>query len=169
MKKLKELYVKYKEIILYLFFGVVTTVVSLAACFVTLKVGVMFEALRDEAGEPTELLDVLGSTVQWVSGVLVAFFTNKKWVFTDAEKGKRAGVKQFFTFCGSRVGTYFVEVVINLGVIALFEALNYRAPTLNLIIFSIVLSARLWAKVVSSVVVVISNYFISKLLVFKKK
>ncbi len=169
MKKLKELYVKYKEIILYLFFGVVTTVVSLAACWVTLKVGVMFDGLRDEAGEPTELLDVIGSTVQWVTGVLVAFFTNKKWVFTDAEKGKSAGARQFFSFCGARVGTYFIEVVINLGVIALFEALNYRAPTLNLIVFSLVLSARLWAKVVSSIVVVISNYFISKLLVFKKK
>ena len=167
MNKLKELYKKYKEIILYLFFGFVTTVVSLAACWATLKIGVIF--LHDEAGEPTELLDVLGSTVQWVVGVLVAFFTNKKWVFTDAEKGKAAGLKQFFTFCGSRVGTYFLEVVINLGVIALFEALGYRAPTLNLIIFSLVLSARLWAKVVSSIVVVISNYFISKLLVFKKK
>ena len=38
-----------------------------------------------------------------------------------------------------------------------------------LIIFSIALTSRLWAKVISSIVVVVSNYFISKLLVFKKK
>ena len=169
MRKTKEFCLKHKEILLYLFFGVVTTVVSLAACWATLKLGVMFEALRDESGEPTELLDIIGSTVQWVTGVLVAFFTNKKWVFTDAEKGRNAGMKQFFAFSGSRVGTYFIEVVINLGVIALLEHLNYRALALNLIVFSMVLSARLWAKVVSSVFVVISNYFISKWLVFKKK
>ena len=105
MKKIKELYEKYKEIILYLFFGVVTTVVSLAACFVTLKVGVMFEALRDEAGEPTELLDIIGSTTQWISGVLVAFITNRLWVFTDAERGAKAGFKQLAVFSGSRVAT----------------------------------------------------------------
>ncbi len=167
MIKLKQIYERHKEIILYLFFGVVTTLVSLAACWLTLKVGVRF--LHDESGEPTELLDIIGSTVQWVTGVLVAFFTNKKWVFTDAEKGKSAGTKQFFTFCGSRVVTYFIEVIINLGVIALFDALGYRSITLNLLVITIALTSRFWAKVVSSVVVVVSNYFISKLLVFKKK
>lgn len=167
MHKIKELIIKYKEIILYLFFGVVTTVVSLAACFATLKIGVLF--IHDADGRPTELLDIIGSTVQWVVGVLVAFFTNKKWVFTDAEKGRAASIKQFFTFCGSRVATYFIEVVINLAVIALLEDLiGYEAPVLNLIVVSFALSARFWAKVVSSVVVVVSNYFISKLLVFKK-
>ena len=167
MKKIKELYQKYKEIILYLVFGVITTAVSLAACYLTLKIGVNF--MHDEAGEPTELLDILGSTVQWVSGVLVAFFTNRLWVFTDAERGTKAAFKQLAVFSGSRVATYFIEVVINLGVIAIFDAAGYVAPTLNLIIISIALTSRVWAKVISSIVVVISNYFISKLLVFKKK
>ena len=168
MDKIKELIKKYKEIILYLFFGVVTTVVSLAACWATLEIGVVF--IHDSAGEPTELLDIIGSTVQWVVGVLVAFFTNKKWVFTDAEKGKNASTKQFFTFCGSRVVTYFIEVVINLAVIALLEdILGYKAFELELVVISFAITARFWAKVVSSVVVVVSNYFISKLLVFKKR
>ena len=101
--------------------------------------------------------------------VLVAFFTNKFWVFTNSEKGIRATAKQLATFSGARVATLFVEIIINLGVIAIFDALGYRAPTLNLIIISLTLTSRLWAKAVSSVVVVISNYFISKLWVFKKK
>jgi putative flippase GtrA len=125
--------------------------------------------MHDEAGEPTELLDIIGSTVQWVSGVLVAFITNRLWVFTYAEKGFKAGLKQLAVFSGSRVGTYFIEVAINLGVIALFDAFGYVAPTLNLVVVSFALTSRVWAKVVSSVVVVISNYFISKLLVFRKK
>ena len=167
MKKIKELYQKHKEIILYLFFGVITTVISLAVCFITLRIGVKF--MHDEAGEPTELLDIIGSTTQWISGVLVAFFTNRLWVFTDAERGTKAAFKQLAVLSGSRVATYFIEVVINLGVIALFDLFGYNAPTLNLIFFSLVLTSRIWAKVISSIVVVISNYFISKLLVFKKK
>ncbi len=164
MTRLKEIYNKYKEIILYLFFGVVTTVVSLAVCFVTLRVGVIF--WHDANGEPTKLLDVLGSVLQWVSGVLVAFYTNKKWVFTEAEQGSTA--RQLTVFAGSRVGTLLLEIVINLAVIALFDACKYVAPTINIVFFSITVTSRLWAKIASSVLVVITNYFISKLIVFRK-
>ena len=162
-----KLYEKYKEIILYLTFGVVTTVVSLGVCFVTLKVGVIY--IHDAEGNPTELLDVIGSTTQWVSGVLVAFFTNRIFVFRDAERGFRAGCKQLAVFSGSRVGTYFLEVFLNLGLIALFGALGYKAVTLNLLGLSLPITDRFLAKCVGAVLVVITNYFISKLLVFKKK
>lgn len=169
MKKIKEFYEKHKELVRYLFFGLVTTVVSLGFCFATLKLGVLVPALRDEAGEPTELLDIIGSITQWISGVLVAFFTNKLWVFTGSEKGLRATLRQLATFSGARVGTLFVEIIINLGVIAIFDACGYTAPVLNLLVVSVALTSRLWAKAVSSVVVVVTNYFISKLWVFKKK
>lgn len=163
MKKIKDIIIKNKQIILYLFFGFVTTVVSLAICFLTLEIGVKF--INDGNGQPNELLDVIGSTTQWISGVIVAFFTNKRWVFTEAEKGTQAGFKQFGVFAGSRVGTYFLEVVINLLVIKLFELCGYVAITL----LGIEITSRFWAKFISSVVVVISNYYISKLLVFKEK
>lgn len=169
IEKIKNIYVKYKEIILYLVFGVITTAVSLACCFITLKVGVLFDFFRGADGEPTELLDIIGSITQWVSGVLVAFYTNKKWVFTDSEKGKRATLKQLITFSGARVATLFVEIVINLGTIALFDLAGYKPVALDLVFISIALTSRLWAKAVSSVVVVVSNYFISKFFVFNKK
>lgn len=162
MEKIKALWSKYKEIILYLFFGVVTTVVSLAACFVTLRFGVVF--LNDGEGNPTALLDVIGSSVQWVSGVLVAFITNKLWVFTNAERGAKNTAKQLGKFAAGRVFTYFLEVVANLAVIALFDALGYRTFTLIGISFT----SRVWAKVITSVIVVVTNYILSKLLVFKK-
>ena len=43
----------------------------------------------------------------------------------------------------------------------LLNAVNFK--------FGIELTSRFWAKMISSVVVVISNYYISKLLVFKEK
>ena len=167
MAKIKDLYRKYEEIIKYLVFGVITTVASLLACFLTLKFGVLI--WHDEAGEPTEFLDILGSTTQWIVGVLVAFVTNKKWVFKNDERGVKGTGVQLVKFAGARVLTYFLEVGVNLGAIALFEVCGYNAPTITILSISIVLSSRLWAKFISSVLVVVSNYFISKLVVFKKK
>ena len=163
MEKLKAFWVKYKQIILYLFFGVVTTAVSLGACYVTLKIGVIF--LHDENGDPTELLDVIGSSVQWVSGVLVAFVTNKLWVFTDAEKGVKSTAGQLLKFAGGRVFTYFLEVAVNLALIWGFEKLGY----VPFYVVGVAVSSRVWAKLATSVIVVVTNYFISKLLVFKRK
>ena len=154
---------KLREPLLYILFGVLTTAVSLLACFLTLRIGVIF--LHDEAGEPMALLDVFGSTVQWVSGVVVAFATNKLWVFTDAARGRSATAKQFLSFTGSRAATYVLEVIINLAAIAALDRLGYKPFE----IFGIVISVRVWAKLISSVLVVISNYFISKLLVFRKR
>lgn len=163
MKWLKSFYLRYKEIISYLFFGIITTVVSLAAWYLTMKVGVIF--LHDGAGEPTTLLDAIGSTVQWVVGVAVAFITNKKFVFVDSEKGVRVTLRQLATFTGSRVLTYFMELFMNIGMIWIFEAAGYKA--FSLIGFEV--TDRIWAKAITAVVVVIVNYVISKLLVFRKK
>ena len=162
-EKIMNLIQKKKQLILYLLFGAVTTVVSLFACYVTLKLGTLI--WHDEKGDPTAFVDILGSTSQWVVGVLVAFFTNKKWVFTGAERGVATTAKQFGKFAGGRVITYFVEVFVNLGAIALLEWLGYRAFAL----IGIEITARFWAKMISSVIVVVSNYFISKLIVFKNK
>lgn len=167
MNKIKELYLKNKQVIRYFLFGIITTVVSLLACFLTLKIGVNF--INDGNGQPNELLDIIASTTQWVSGVIVAFFTNKWWVFTEAEKGTKAGFKQFGVFASSRVGTYFLEVVINLLIIKVFELFGYVAITLTIFKFAIEFTSRFWAKMISAVLVVISNYYISKLLVFKEK
>jgi putative flippase GtrA len=167
MGKVRDLIERKKQLILYLGFGVITTVVSLLAWYLTLKFGVLI--WHDEAGEPTAFLDILGSTTQWISGVLVAFVTNKLWVFTEADRGIRVTLRQLAVFSGSRVLTYFLEVGINLGGIALLELLGCPSFELHVLFADFTVDARLWAKVISSVVIVFSNYFISKLFVFRKK
>lgn len=163
IERLKELYGKYREIISYLFFGVVTTVVSLGAWYLTMKVGVLF--LSDGNGQPTTLLDAVGSTVQWVVGVAVAFVTNKLFVFTDAEKGIRKTAGQLATFTASRVMTYFMEMGLNIASIWAFQTLGYKAFE----VFGFNVDERIWAKVITSVAVTVANYVISKLLVFRKE
>ena len=168
-KMLKKFYLAHKQVILYFGTGIITTICALGACFLTLRLGLYFEFFVDNDGAPTALLDVIGSTTQWIVGVVVAFFTNKKWVFTDAPKGRRKTAVQFGVFSLSRVGTYFLEVVINLATIALFDICGYNDHLIYVGPASVNLNSRLWAKIVSSIVVVIVNYIISKKWVFKSK
>lgn len=163
MQTIKNFYVKHKQIILYFVFGIITTVASLGAWYLTIHVGVLFWA--DENGEPTVLLDAVGSTVQWVVGVVVAFVTNKKWVFVEADKGVRVTARQFAVFTGSRVLTLFMEMGMNIGTIFIFQFFGYQ--TFTLLGFDV--TERIWAKAITAVAVVIANYVLSKLLVFRKK
>ena len=167
MKRIKEFYTKHKQIILYFLFGVITTVASLGAWYLTIKIGVLFSA--DENGDPTMLVDIIGSTVQWVVGVVVAFVTNKKWVFVEADKGVRVTMRQFAVFTGSRVLTYFMEVIMNLGMIFALEAIYKFFSWQPFELFGFLVDERMWAKGITAVVVVIANYVISKKLVFKKR
>ena len=160
---------RHRQMLLYFSFGIVTTICSLAACYLTLLYGVRLSIFRDSAGEPNSLLDIAGSTAQWTVGVIMAFLTNKKWVFTNAPKGLSASAMQFGIFALSRVGTYFLEVGINLCLIELFSMMHYSTQSLSFGILSVSFSSRLWAKMISSVFVVIVNYFISKLIVFRKR
>ena len=168
-QKIKNFYLSHKQVILYFGTGIITTICSLGACFLTLRLGLFFDFFVDDDGAPTALLDVIGSTVQWIVGVGVAFFTNKKWVFTDAPKGRRNTAVQFGVFSLSRVGTYFLEVVMNLATIAVFDICGYNDHYLSLGVTVLNLNSRLWAKIVSSIIVVIVNYIISKKWVFKSK
>ena len=64
---IKQLWSKYKSIIAYLFWGVVTTVVNLA----------VFQILSPGLHWNVEVATVIA----WFASVLVAYFTNKVWVF----------------------------------------------------------------------------------------
>ena len=64
---IKQLWIKYKSIIAYLFWGVVTTVVNLA----------VFQILSPGLHWNVEVATVIA----WFASVLVAYFTNKVWVF----------------------------------------------------------------------------------------
>jgi putative flippase GtrA len=104
--------------------------------------------------------------IQWIASVLVAFYTNKKWVFTDAKKDASTA-KQLFVFAGGRVLTFFLDYGVTFfGAIALSSLL----PMFN----SFALLGRefnlneIAAKFIAAVLVIIGNYFFSKILVFKK-
>ncbi len=166
---MKQFYEKHREIILYLIFGVLTTVVSFIAYFAVFWTWKAAAAIPpdDTSSAQYMLAYSVAQVAQWVTGVLFAFFTNRKWVFTDAEKNGKL-LTQLVKFSAGRVATFFVDYgVTYFGALAL----TALAPSLvHVAILGMTLNfCDLIAKFVAAVIVVVSNYVISKLFVFKKK
>lgn len=98
MKKIFALLKKYKQIILYLIFGALTTALNVA----------VYWLMAHPLGVPT-----LPSTlVAWVAGVLFAFFTNKFIVFES--RGKRGFWLELGSFTLARVVTGALDALIML-------------------------------------------------------
>ena len=85
--------------------------------------------------------------ISWLLSVIFAYITNKLWVF---EKGNKSTLKEATEFFLSRIST---------GVLDLF--IMYAGVELLLFEGGII-------KILSNVVVIILNYLLSKLFVFKK-
>ena len=169
MGKIKELCNKYKEILMYLIFGVLTTAVGWIVYFAVLwawKAALSLPVDDTSSGMYFAGYSI-AQVVQWVAAVLFAFFTNRKWVFTDADKSVSMPV-QLVKFSAGRVVTFFIDYFVTffgaIGLAALIPAMT-NAQLLgrewNL--------AEIGAKVVAAVIVIICNYIFSKIFVFTKK
>lgn len=159
-----RIYEKYREIINYLFFGVITTVVAMGIYFLVIYIGKQYMSDTDPMFYYVRLT---AQVFNWISGVLVAFFTNRKWVFKDYEKGIKAAWNQFLGFCVSRLGTLGLDMAVTFGLVFVLLNSGYQSWRVPLIGWEI--SADFIAKLVASILVVITNYVISKLFIFKKK
>ena len=144
-------------------FGVLTTVVSMGTYFGVLWIGEYLLKLSPN-DKIFNAVRVVAEILQWVLAVLFAFFTNKKWVFTNADDSVST-IQQLVRFSASRLATLGADALITFGTVWILLGVGYKEK----ILFGIPLSADLIAKLLASVVVVISNYVLSKLFVFKKK
>ena len=164
METIKKLFFKYKEIILYIIFGVLTTLVNWAVYAVTIPAfsaafngeAVMFTIFGGDVTFDTFAI-FLANVIAWIAGVAFAFVTNKIWVFESKSWKPRVALKEFWLFVAARLITGVME---------------WFFPSL---LFSIGLNQSLFgikgflAKIIVSVVVIILNYVFSKLIIFRKK
>lgn len=139
-KPLQDIYYKYEEKWLYLFFGGLTTVVSILTKLVVFAV---------VPGEP-KWESTAGVVLSWIFAVTFAFFTNKKYVFKNETKTKEEFWKVFVSFYGARLATFFMEEAIFV-VFCDIMALNKTVITF-----------------LSQVLIFVANYVLSKLFVFRK-
>lgn len=174
MKKIKELFVKlfnqYKEIILYIVFGVITMIVSFGVFYAILGIGSYFFGAVDEGKDSLRYLiwNAVANILKWCSGVLVAFYTNKKWVFTKADKNASTG-KQLLVFAEGRVATLILAMILQYLLELLFAAIITQEISALGMTFSPEFIGTTAALVIYSVIEVIANYFFSKIFVFKNK
>lgn len=139
---MKNLYIKYKEIINYLIFGVLTTFVNLIV-----KYALLFTIFN-----ATNSIQLQCSIIiSWIAAVLFAYFTNRIFVFESTNKNK---LKEFISFVVARLSTLFLEMAIMWFFVTLLK-LN---SDLYVVIFTLI----------AQVAVIIGNYIFSKLFVFKK-
>ena len=96
METLKTLYHRYREIINYLFFGVLTTVVNYVTYLVM---------------SPFFVLTTVPTVVAWVLSVLFAYLTNRKYVFCSHSTGRDA-LKEAGGFVTARVMSGVLDVAI---------------------------------------------------------
>ena len=143
MQELKELYYKHKEIINYLIFGVLTTIVSLATKYLLL-----FTIL--DASNAIQLQ--IAIITSWITACLFAYITNRIWVF---ESKSKEIIKEMVKFFISRLATLGMEMLI-----------------MFIFVTALGLNSDVWVIIwtlVSQVVIIIGNYILSKLIVFKNK
>lgn len=110
MKTIKQLLVKYKTEILYLCFGVATTLINVL-CYYLLN-GLLL------------VLNIVSTVIAWIVSVLFAFFTNRNVVFVSKTRGAAARLKEFFAFLLSRVTTGVLDVLIMLIAVDILEQPN---------------------------------------------
>lgn len=137
MKVLKPYYVKYKEMLLYTFFGIGTFLIAIYSyMFFTEQLGVNV---------------LIGNAISWVFATTFAFLTNRTWVFVNHAKGWKAFFLQMGSFFFGRFITLVIEEEM-LHVLVLQQGL----PNMPI-------------KLLSQIIVIVLNYLISKLLVFRKR
>ena len=154
---------------MYLLFGVLTTAVGWIVYFAVLWAwkGIFSLPVEDTSSGTYIAGYTVAQVVQWIAAVLFAFFTNRKWVFTEADRNVKVGV-QLVKFSGGRVITFFIDYGVTL-----FAAMAAAAliPALT----RVELLGKEWnlceigAKVLAAVIVIICNYIFSKIFVFKNK
>lgn len=137
MNKLIDLYRKYKELILYVVFGGLTTAVSFVSYWVF--------------ADLFHIYYMAATVLSWVVAVTFAYVTNRKWVFESKVSGVLPVLREMASFFASRLASGGMELFLMFAGVDLLH-INDKL-----------------VKLFANVLVVIANYILSKLIVFRGK
>lgn len=136
---IKSILKERREVISYLIVGVLTTLVSLGSYFLCVHT-----FLNPNNGFQLQLANI----ISWICAVTFAYFTNRKYVFQSKEKNIFLEAVKFYA---SRLGTLGMEMLVMLILVTLIGMNDTPG------------------KFIAQILVMIANYFISKIFVFRKK
>lgn len=136
-ENLLKMYESYKGIILYIFFGGITTLINIVSYYLFYNV--------------FNVSNVTSNIIAWFLSVIFAFATNKIWVFNSKSWDAKIAIKELVSFISVRLLTgVFDTSVMYIGV----DLFKFNS---------------LIMKILSNLIVLISNYIGSKFFIFKKK
>ena len=147
-----DLFKKYQEPILYIVFGVLTTLVNI----------LVYYLLADIAS----IYYLIANVIAWVVSVLFAFVTNKIFVFESKSWKASIVLPEMGGFFLARIATGVVDMVLMwlLIDVCLLGEMKFARP-----MTAVTLSGEMFAKILVNVVVIVLNYVASKLWIFRKK
>jgi len=137
IQKIKNLVLHHWEVLSYLFFGVLTTVVNY----------LVYLPVYNLLG----LSAAFSNAIAWVVAVAFAYVTNKPFVFKSYDWSAKTVIPELTRFVSCRIASGAAETVILLVTVDIMKW-----------------DGNIW-KLITSVLVVVLNYFASKLVVFRKK
>ncbi|MBR3738454.1 MAG: GtrA family protein [Eubacterium sp.] len=145
-----------KEIVMYIVFGLLTTLVGWGTYIVfenALKLSVFWSNL-----------------LSWICAVSFAYITNKLWVFESKSFDLKILFKEIPAFLASRGITGVFEIVF----VPLLAKWGFDNPFFRLaqgmnIKADVFFTEGIYSKISVAIIVVILNYVFSKLIVFKKE
>ena len=136
--KIKKLFNKYEEIILYLIIGGLTTLINILTYYIVTHTFL----------NPLNSIELqLAEIISWFFSVVFAYFTNRAYVF---KKKNNVSLKEFFYFVSSRILTLLIEMLI-----------------MYIFVSKLKLNDQV-IKVIAQIVVIVLNFIFSKFLVFKE-
>ncbi len=151
-----------KEIVTYILFGVMTTVVNLVTFYIFKRIfisigweGIFNTVIPEDSSlhkifiGGTDYLDA--NFIAWIVGVIFAFVTNKLWVFDSKSWAPSVAAKEFTGFMGARIFSFVIETISLFVLVTLLSVNDF------------------FAKIIVGIIVIIINYVFSKLIIFKKK
>ena len=152
MKKIKELFKdkkKMRELIRYVFFGLMTTVVNWGVYLAV--TGALGLSAHGEGSASYLLISNIGQVTAWILAVLFAYATNKKYVFQSLKDRHSGALKEFWLFVSARIASLLIFDLLLFNVL-LFLGVNDK-----------------WDKLLMNGLVIIFNYAASRFVVFQKK
>lgn len=128
----RSTFIKYKHIIYYLIFGLVTTIVNVG----------MYWLCYDILHIP----NLISNFIAWVAAVIVSFVTSKIWVFGSKTWTVAIVIPEIIKFGGARVLTLLIdEAIMGLGVDILhFNGLIMKLVSGIVVVILNYVFSRIW-------------------------
>lgn len=152
---MKKFFDKHKELLLYIIFGVLTTLVNWVTYTFFVRV--------------CGLSVAVANALSWSASVIFAFLTNKKWVFESSSWSLPTLLKEGASFLSARALTGAIELLCVPKLAQLgFDKPFYAVLDKIGLKLEVLYTDGIYSKIALAVVIVILNYVFSKLIVFRK-